>query len=152
MRGDWVICKEFRNVLTQQCKHPAIPGRTSYLAERNNRSECILYKAGSSVVDPECLSRIRIFPFRIPGQKDSGSRIRIKEFMYFKPKKLFLISRKNDPECSSRIKESKRHRTRIRIRNTGWKDLYCTVYILTINVPLFKKLRDIIFFCGTITF
>ncbi len=23
--------------------------------------------------------------------------------------------------------------------------------ILTINVPLFKKLRDIIFFCGTIT-
>ncbi len=23
---------------------------------------------------------------------------------------------------------------------------------LTINVPLFKKLRDIIFFCGTITF
>ncbi len=24
-------------------------------------------------------------------------------------------------------------------------------YIITINVPLFKKLRDIIFFCGTIT-
>ncbi len=23
---------------------------------------------------------------------------------------------------------------------------------ITINVPLFKKLRDIIFFCGTITF
>jgi hypothetical protein len=27
-----------------------------------------------------------------------------------------------------------------------------TVNNLTINVPLFKKLRDIIFFCGTITF
>ncbi len=26
------------------------------------------------------------------------------------------------------------------------------VKVLTINVPLFKKLRDIIFFCGTITF
>jgi hypothetical protein len=26
------------------------------------------------------------------------------------------------------------------------------LHILTINVPLFKKLRDIIFFCGTITF
>ena len=24
--------------------------------------------------------------------------------------------------------------------------------LLTINVPLFKKMRDIIFFCGTITF
>jgi hypothetical protein len=28
-------------------------------------------------------SRIRIFPSRIPGQKDSGSRIWIKEFKYF---------------------------------------------------------------------
>ncbi len=27
----------------------------------------------------------------------------------------------------------------------------CTRYIITINVPLIKKLRDIIFFCGTIT-
>ncbi len=68
-------------------------------------------------------SRIRIFP----------SRIRIKEFKYFNPKKLFLSSRKYDPCCSSRIQilifypsripESKRHR----IRNTAiekgtWRD------------------------------
>jgi hypothetical protein len=39
-------------------------------------------------------SRIRIFP----------SRIRIKEFKYFNPKKGFLSSRKYDPGCSSRIR------------------------------------------------
>jgi hypothetical protein len=48
--------------------------------------------------------------FSIPeeGQKDSGSRIRIriKEFKYFKPKTLFLGSRKCDPGCSSRIQIS----------------------------------------------
>jgi hypothetical protein len=56
----------------------------------------------SSVADPGCLSRIRIFPSRM-GQKDSGSRIpqRIK---YFQPKKLFLSSQKYDPGCSSRIR------------------------------------------------
>jgi hypothetical protein len=34
------------------------------------------------VADPGCLSRIRFFPSQIQGQKDSGSRIRvrIKEF------------------------------------------------------------------------
>jgi hypothetical protein len=31
----------------------------------------------NSVAYPGCLSRIRIFPFRIQGQKDCGSRIRI---------------------------------------------------------------------------
>ncbi len=34
------------------------------------------------VTDPGCLSRIRILPSRIKGQKYSGSRIRIKEFKY----------------------------------------------------------------------
>jgi hypothetical protein len=33
-----------------------------------------------------------------------GSRIRIKEFEYFNPKKLFLSSRKYDPGYSSRIR------------------------------------------------
>jgi hypothetical protein len=33
----------------------------------------------------------------------TGSRIRIKEFEYFGPKKWFLSSRKYDPGCSSRI-------------------------------------------------
>jgi hypothetical protein len=32
----------------------------------------------------------------------------------------------------------------VRRYQKGWE-------VLTINVPLFKKLRDIIFFCGTIT-
>ncbi len=44
-------------------------------------------------------SWIRIFSI-----SDSGSRIRIKEFKYFKPKKLFLNSLKYDLVCSSRIR------------------------------------------------
>jgi hypothetical protein len=48
------------------------------------------------------------FPSRIPdpGSELShpGSRIRIKEFKYFNPKKWFLNSRKYDPGCSSRIR------------------------------------------------
>ncbi len=59
----------------------------------------------SRILDPTFFhpgSRIR--PVSIP---DPGSRIRIKEFKHFKPpknqKKWFLISRKYDPSCSSRI-------------------------------------------------
>jgi hypothetical protein len=39
----------------------------------------------SSVADQGSISRIRIFPTRVQGQKDSGFRIRIriKEFRYF---------------------------------------------------------------------
>ncbi len=37
------------------------------------------------------------------GSEFFPSRIRIKEFKYFNPKKLFLSSRKSDPGCSSRI-------------------------------------------------
>ncbi len=42
-------------------------------------------KKTTSVADPGCLSRIRIFPSRIQGQKDSRSQIRtrLKEFKYF---------------------------------------------------------------------
>jgi hypothetical protein len=36
-----------------------------------------------------------------PGSGFFPFRIRIKEFKYFNPKKLFLRSRKNDPDCSS---------------------------------------------------
>ncbi len=69
-----------------------------------------------SVADPKCLSRIRIFLssririFSIPDQNffHPGSRISIKEFKYFNPKKWFLSFLKYDPSCSSRI----------RIRNT----------------------------------
>jgi len=73
---------------------------------------------------PDLYPRIRIFPFRIQGQKDSGSliriRIRIKEFKFFIPKHWSLSSRKYDAGCSSRIQilivypsliqRSKRHR------------------------------------------
>ncbi len=75
-----------------------------------------------SVADPGCLSRLRIFPSRIQGQKDSGSRIHIKEFKYFNPKKLFASSRNMIRDVhpgswtwflthpGSRIQGSKRHR------------------------------------------
>jgi hypothetical protein len=39
-----------------------------------------------------------------PGSEFFPSRIRIKEFKYFYPKKWFLSSRKYDPGCSSRIR------------------------------------------------
>jgi hypothetical protein len=42
----------------------------------------------ASVVDPGCLSRID-FSIPDPGQNDSGSQIRIKEFKYFLPQKIF---------------------------------------------------------------
>jgi hypothetical protein len=45
-----------------------------------------------------------------PGSELSLSRIRIKEFKYFNPKKWFLSSRKYDPGCPSRIQGSKRQR------------------------------------------
>ncbi len=50
---------------------------------------------GSWIPDPNCLH--------------SGSRIHIKQFKYFnpkKPKKWFLSSRKYDPGCSSRIPDT----------------------------------------------
>ena len=34
--------------------------------------------------------------------------------------------------------------------HSNWQHIICEAKI-TINVPLFKKLRDIIFFCGTVT-
>ncbi len=70
----------------------------------------------SSVADPGCLSRIpdltffhpesriRIVSIPDPGSELFPSRIRIKEFKYFNPKKWFLSSRKYDPGCSSRIR------------------------------------------------
>jgi hypothetical protein len=44
-----------------------------------------------SVVDPGCLSGVRIFPARNQGQKDYGSRIRIRinELSIFSPKNCF---------------------------------------------------------------
>jgi hypothetical protein len=63
--------------------------------------------SSSSVADPGCLFRIPnpIFPSRIQGLEDPGSRFRfrIKEFNYFNPKKLFISSRKYDLWYSSQI-------------------------------------------------
>ncbi len=68
--------------------------------------KCLFY----GVAYPECLYR---FPdpnfsipdpnFSIPDPGSKISRIRIKEFRFFWPKKLFLSSRKNYLGCSSRI-------------------------------------------------
>ncbi len=85
-----------------------------------------------------------------PGSELSPSRIRIKEFKYFnpkKPKKWFLSSRKYDPGCSSRIRMltfypsriqgSKRHRIPdlqhwfFLLFETGKNlDKWCTKFIL----------------------
>jgi hypothetical protein len=85
------------------------------------------------------------FPSRIPDPNClyPGSRILIKEFKYFNPKKAkkwFLSSKKYDPGCSSRIpdpdadflpsripdpgvKKAPNPRSRIRIRNTAVKGI-----------------------------
>jgi hypothetical protein len=66
-----------------------------------------------SVEDPGCLSRIPDPTYFHPGSRirtvsipDPGSRILIKEFKHFNPKKAkkwFISSKKYDPSCSSRI-------------------------------------------------
>ncbi len=79
-----------------------------------------------SVADPECLSRIRIFPSRIP---DPHQRVWV--FWVFWSKKLSLSSQKYDLGCSSRIRTpvilpipdpggKKGTGSRIRIRNTDF--------------------------------
>jgi hypothetical protein len=57
-----------------------------------------------SVENPGCLCRIRLFPYRIPDSQLTRSRICIKEFKYFYPKKLILSSQIQDLGCSSRIR------------------------------------------------
>jgi hypothetical protein len=57
-----------------------------------------------SVADPAGMFFLIPDPtFFHPGSEFFPSRIRIKEFKYFNPKKWFLSSRKYDPGCSSRI-------------------------------------------------
>ncbi len=85
------------------------------------------YKAATTVAfsaaDPECLSRIRVFSIPDPIFIHPESRICIKEFKYFNPKKWFLCSQWSglfipDPDPGSgffthpgsRIHGSKRHR------------------------------------------
>jgi hypothetical protein len=85
------------------------------------------------------LSRIRIFPSRIQGQKDFGSASR--NLSIFSSKNCFLSSRKYDPGCSSRIrililfripdprvKNSSNPGSRIRIRNTGLVFIFSRIF------------------------
>jgi hypothetical protein len=51
-----------------------------------------------------------------------GSRIRIKEFKYFNPKKWFLSSRKYDPGCSSWIPDPDADFYTYRIPDPGVKE------------------------------
>ncbi len=116
-----------------------------------------------SVADPECLSRIPDPTFFHPRSwipdpncLHSGSRIRIKEFKYFYPKKWFLSFRKYDPGCfyPSRIpdqgvKKAPDPWSRLRIRNTVYRVRLCTVLdyddVFTLGwrslVTVFEKLK-----------
>ena len=71
-------------------------------------------------IEKQCWIRDAYPGSRIQGQKDSGSRIRIKEFKYFLPKKLFLSFRKYDPGCSSRIRILVFYPSRIQGVNGSW--------------------------------
>ncbi len=94
----------------------------------------------TSIADPRFLSRIRTFPSRIKGQKDSESRIRIKKCKYFYPTNCFwALGKINwDVPPRSRIfsipdpvsRGLKSTGSRIRIRNT---DLLLLLY-LTRNI------------------
>ncbi len=99
-----------------------------------NLNTAVVYKHifmdSHSVADPGSLSRIRVLSIPDPDIRifQCGSRIHIKKFKNFNPKKSFLSSPKYDPVVHpgsgswffthpvSRIQWSKRHR--IRIRNT----------------------------------
>ncbi len=74
--------------------------------------------AVDSVADLGCLSRIPD-----PNCLHPRSRIRIKEFKYFNPKKpkaWFLSSRKYDPGCSSRIRMLTFYPSRIQGSKRHW--------------------------------
>jgi hypothetical protein len=89
-----------------------------YLLPFTDEKEGTFQCCGSRIIYSGSL----FFPSPDPGSKRSGSRIRIriKDFKYLQPKKLFLSSRKYNPGCSSRIRilifypfriqGSKRHR------------------------------------------
>jgi hypothetical protein len=72
-----------------------------YITTRNKDTPLQCCGSGMYIPDP---GFERFHPgYRIPGQKDSGSRIRIKEFRYF-TQKIVTSSRIYDPGFSSRIR------------------------------------------------
>ena len=80
-----------------------------------------------------------------------GSRIRIKEFKYFNPKKWFLSSRKYDPGCSSRIRMltfypsripgSKRHRIPDPRSGSATLSFYA-YFFLKVHLHNFSKINN----------
>jgi hypothetical protein len=82
-----------------------------------------------SIADP--ITRIRIFPSRVQGQKDLGSAS--KNLSIFNPKKLFVSSWKYGPGCSSRIQGSKGHPESL-ICNTAF--LYFFVGVLDFRLQI----------------
>jgi hypothetical protein len=75
-----------------------------YKIEKNSRNKKVASVWRIRDVYPG--SRIRLFSIPDPNCLHPGSRILIKEFKYFNPKKAkkwFLSSKKYDPGCSSRI-------------------------------------------------
>jgi hypothetical protein len=64
--------------------------------DSNERLNCAVCDQ-CSVADPGCLSRIPDPTFFHPGSEFFPSRIRVKEFKYFIPKKRFLSAKKYDP-------------------------------------------------------
>jgi hypothetical protein len=59
------------------------------LGRKNGLYEVCTAIKKNSDADRGSLSKIRSFPSRIQGQKDSGTRIRIKKFKYYYPKNCF---------------------------------------------------------------
>jgi hypothetical protein len=82
---------------------PKEQGRVDILNIHTNTMRYGYTTPGASVADPGCLSRIRLFFHSRSRIRVFLSRIRIKEFKYFNPKKWFLSSRKYEPGFSSRI-------------------------------------------------
>jgi hypothetical protein len=91
----WIRIREAQKHPDPQHSRPHC--RTVFLRLGFFCSELQCCGSGIFIPDPNFShtgSRIRFFP----------SRIRIKEFKYFNPKKCFLSSGKYDPGCSSRIR------------------------------------------------
>ncbi len=86
-----------------------------------------------SVADPGCWTRILFFSFRIQVQKDTGSGSATKKLSIFNPNKCYkalgnmiheFISDPGSEIISTPVPGVKKNpRSRIRIRNTDWRDV-----------------------------
>jgi hypothetical protein len=137
------------------CKHM----QTIHMSSKSN--VCLLYEC-TQCCGCGCLSRIPDPTFFHPGSRirtvsipDPESRILIKEFKYFNPKKakkLFLSSKKYDPGCSSRIPDPDADFLPSRIPDPGVKkspnpgsgsatlNVACTLILLTNDPSVFLLL------------